>query len=287
MKSKVVMFPGQGSQFEGMGDGLFQTYPEIVAKANAILGFDIKNICLKNPNDDLTKTIYTQPALFLVSYLSYLNYLKENPAPDYVLGHSLGEFNALCAAGVVDFETGLRIVKKRAELMFSISETSMAAVIGATHEEMEEHLATHFPTIDIANINTPTQIVISGPIDDLAKAVDFFEDECLTYIPLNVSGAFHSRYMTPLKMEFEKVVFEQTLHAPKIPVVANFTAEFYPNDKKGISENMVNQLDGSINWLQSVELLLETGGCTFTEVGPGQILSNMIKKIQPVSSGRN
>lgn len=287
MSLKVVMFPGQGSQFEGMGEALFQTYPEIVGRATDILGFDIRGICLQNPNGDLNKTIYTQPALYLVSYLSYLDYLKENPAPDYVLGHSLGEFNALCAAGVVDFETGLRIVKKRAEFMFSISETSMAAVIGATHEEVEEHLSTYFPAIDIANINTPAQIVISGPVDDLANAAAFFEDECLTYIPLNVSGAFHSRYMTPLKKEFEKVVFEQTLHAPRIPVVANFTAEFYPNDKQGICENIVHQLDSSIRWLQSVELLLEKGNCTFSEVGPGQILSNMIKKIQLVSSGRN
>jgi malonyl CoA-acyl carrier protein transacylase len=287
MSLKVVMFPGQGSQYEGMGETLFQAYPEIVALATAILGFDIKRICLKNPNGDLTKTIYTQPALYLVSYLAYLDYLKENPAPDYVLGHSLGEFNALCAAGVVDFETGLRIVKKRAELMFSISETSMAAVIGATHEEIEEHLTARFPAIDIANINTPAQIVISGPVNDLANAATFFEDECLTYIPLNVSGAFHSRYMTPLKKEFEKVVSGQTLHAPKIPVVANFTAEFYPDDKQGICKNIVHQLDSSIRWLQSVELLLEKGRCTFSEVGPGQILSNMIKKIQPVSSGRN
>lgn len=287
MNLNVVMFPGQGSQFEGMGEALFQTYPKVVAKANTILGFDIKHICLKNPNGDLNKTIYTQPALYLVNYLSYQNYLKENPIPDYVLGHSLGEFNALCAAGVLDFETGLRIVKKRAELMFAIGETGMAAVIGATYEEVSAHLESNFPAIDIANINTPAQMVISGPMADLAKAADFFEDECLTYIPLKVSGAFHSRYMSPLKKEFEKVVLEQTLCAPKIPVVANFTAEFYPDDLQGISANVVNQLDGCIRWLQSVEKLLGEGECTFTEVGSGQILSNMIKKIQPVNSERN
>ena len=287
MSLNVVIFPGQGSQCEGMGEALFQAYPQIVAKANAILGFDIQNICLKNGDCDLHKTIYTQPAMYLVNYLSYQNYLKENPAPDYVMGHSLGEFNALCAAGVFDFETGLRVVKKRAELMYSVGETGMAAIIGATYEEVEEYLSANFPTIDIANINTPSQIVISGSLNDLEKAADFFEDECLTYVPLKVSGAFHSRYMTPLKEEFAKVVSEQTLYAPKIPVIANFTSGFYPDDKQGICDNMVNQLDGSIRWVQSVELLLEKGECTFIEVGSGEVLSNMIRKIQPVSCGRN
>ena len=281
------MFPGQGSQCEGMGEVLFKTYPEIIDKANAILGFDITSICLINANDDLNKTIYTQPALYVVSYLSYLEYLKTNKEPAYVLGHSLGEFNALCAAGVFDFETGLRLVKKRAELMFSISNTGMAAVVGASFEEVAEMLASNFSTIDIANINTPTQIVISGSTEDLEKAADFFEEEMLSYIPLKVSGAFHSRYMSSLKGEFEKVVLTQDLNAPKIPVIANFTATIYPNHKQGIIANIANQLDGSIQWLQSVEFLLEKGDCVFVEMGVGQVLTNMIKKIIPINSGRN
>ncbi len=287
MSLQVIMFPGQGSQFEGMGATLFESYPEIVSRTNSILGFDIEKICLQNPNGDLNKTIYTQPALYLVSYLSYLEYLKNNPVPNSVLGHSLGEFTALCAAGVFDFETGLQIVKKRAEFMFTINGTGMAAVIGANYREVNDYLTENFPTIDIANINTSTQIVISGPLDDLLQAVAFFEEEYLTCVPLKVSGGFHSRYMSPLKESFTKVIFEQTLRPPKIPVVANFTARFYPGDKPGIRGNMINQLDGPIRWQQSIQLLHDEGECNFIEVGPGNILSNMIKKMQPLSSERN
>lgn len=281
----VLLFPGQGSQKTGMGNDLFDSYPNLLAMANAILGYDLKQLCLQNPNDDLNKTVFTQPALFVVNHISYLHFLKSNDAPNYLLGHSLGEFNALCAAGVFDFETGLKIVKKRAELMYSVSETSMAAVIGASQEEIQEMLADNFPTIDVANINTPTQIVISGLTKDLEKAADFFEEEMLTFIPLKVSGAFHSRYMTPLKNEFEEAVSSFNYHAPSIPVVANFTAKLYPNNSKQIIENMVNQLDGSIQWLQSIEWLLEQGDCEFVEMGGSEILKNMIRKIKPVASG--
>ncbi|MGZ4116646.1 MAG: ACP S-malonyltransferase, partial [Bacteroidia bacterium] len=200
------MFPGQGSQFQGMGEDLFREFPHIVETANNVLGYDVKELCLNNTDNLLNQTNYTQPALFLVNYLSYQSYLKQGSAPAYFLGHSLGEFNALNAAGVFDFENGLRIVQKRGELMLSVEGTGMAAVIGADYKEIKEMLALHFSDIDVANVNTSSQIVISGPAVSLEKAADFFEEEGLVYIALKVSGAFHSRYMTPVKENFKNFI---------------------------------------------------------------------------------
>ncbi len=273
------MFPGQGSQFMGMGEQLFNEFPEVVAKANNVLGYDIASVCLTNPDNKLNQTNYTQPALFLLNYLSYQRYLKTNKAPDFVMGHSLGEFNALNAAGVFDFEAGLKIVQKRGELMFSINGTGMAAVVGAEYKEVKEILHQHFATIDIANINTHSQIVISGHTEDLNKAADFFEDEGFVYIPLKVSGAFHSRYMTPIKESFQQLVETQNPKKPEIPVISNYTASHYPEEVQGIIKNMVNQISSPVKWLQSIEYMQYQGECDFIEVGPGEVLTNIIKKI--------
>jgi len=281
MTLKVIMFPGQGSQFKGMGEQLFKEFPEVVAKANNALGYDMADICLNNPDNKLNQTNYTQPALFLINYLTHQKYLKENKtAPDYYLGHSLGEFNALNAAGVFDFETGLKIVQKRGELMFSISNTGMAAIVGAEYKEVKEILLANFPDIDVANVNTPAQMVISGPLDSLDKAADFFEEEGFVYIPLKVSGAFHSRYMTPVKAQFEAFIAGMKLNKCNVPVISNFSAAPYPDDIQGILKNMVNQLDNRVKWLQGIEYVLYQGECEFAEIGPGEVLSNILKKIK-------
>jgi len=280
MSIKTIMFPGQGSQYKGMGEDLFREFPEEVIIANRALGYDIVELCLTDPNNNLNQTSYTQPALFFVNYLTYQKYLQTNVVPDYFIGHSLGEFNALCAAGVYDFETGLKIVQKRGELMYSIGGTSMAAVIGADYKEIKEILKTNFPDIDIANINTASQIVISGKADSLDKAADFFEEEGLVYIPLKVSGAFHSRYMTPVKAQFQAFVESMKLDKCAIPVVSNYTASLYPDEREGIVKNMVNQIDNPIKWLQSVEYLMYQGECDFMEIGAGEVLTNIIKKIK-------
>lgn len=274
------MFPGQGSQFKGMGESLFREFPQAVATANQILGYDIVELCLNDPNATLNQTSFTQPALFFINYLTYQKFLQTHKPPHFFIGHSLGEFNALNAAGVFDFETGLKIVQKRGELMFSIGETSMAAVIGANHEEIEEILKNNFPDIDIANINTASQIVISGKIDSLEKAADHFEEEGLAYIPLKVSGAFHSRYMSPIKDKFQEFVEKMNIRNTQIPVIANYTATPYPNETKDTIKNIVNQIDSPIKWLQSIEYLISEGECNFTEMGPGEVLSNILKKIK-------
>lgn len=274
------MFPGQGSQFQGMGEELFREFPEIVERANQALGYDLAHICLHNPDNLLNQTSYTQPALFLVNYLSYQKYLKNNTVPSYFLGHSLGEFNALNAAGVFDFESGLRIVQKRGELMFSVTGTGMAAVIGADYKEIKELLQKNFPEIDVANVNTPSQMVISGPLSELEKAADHFEEEGLVYIPLKVSGAFHSRYMTPVKDKFQEFIQGIRLDTCKVPVISNYSAAPYPDDTDGIMKNMVNQLNSRVKWMQSIEYVMYQGDCDFAEVGPGEVLTNVLKKIK-------
>ena len=279
MSLKVIMFPGQGSQFKGMGENLFKEFPDAVAAANKALGYDIAELCLYDADNKLNQTNYTQPALFFVNYLTYQKYLQTNKAPDYFIGHSLGEFNALNAAGVYDFETGLKIVQKRGELMFSISGTSMAAVIGGDYKEIKEILKNNFPDIDIANINTTSQIVISGKKDALEKAADFFEEEGMVYIPLKVSGAFHSRYMTPVKQEFQSFIETMTLNSSTIPVISNYSAAVYPAERESIIKNMINQIDSPIKWLQSIEFLMYQGECNFIEIGAGEVLTNIVKKI--------
>jgi malonyl CoA-acyl carrier protein transacylase len=280
MLKNVIMFPGQGSQFQGMGEDLFSEFPHTVDIANKALGYNIAELCMNNTDNLLNQTNYTQPALFLVNHLHYQNYLKKGSAPAYFLGHSLGEFNALNAAGVFNFETGLKIVQKRGELMLSISGTSMAAVIGGEYKEIKEILALHFPDIDVANVNTAAQMVISGPADSLEKAADFFEEEGLVYIPLKVSGAFHSRYMTPVKESFKSFIESMKLNSCKIPVISNYSAAPYPSDTDGILKNMVNQIDNKVKWLQSVEYVLYQGEFNFLEIGPGEVLSNVLKKIK-------
>jgi trans-AT polyketide synthase/acyltransferase/oxidoreductase domain-containing protein len=277
---QVVLFPGQGSQVQGMGGNLFGKYPETVAVANRILGYDVVALCLQNPDNKLQQTKYTQPALFVVNHLHYLNFLATNDKPSYLLGHSLGEFNALLAAGLFDFETGLKLVQKRGELMYSIPGTGMAAIIGATYEELKNILSDKFPAVDIANINAPTQIVISGALENLEEVADFMDEEGFSYIPLKVSGAFHSRYMSEVKEEFRKAINPSTLSVISIPVVSNYTAKPYTDSIQESIENMVNQLDNPIQWLQSIESILEVGHCDFIELGPGEVLTNLVKKIK-------
>ncbi len=168
----TFVFPGQGSQFKGMGAGLFDEFQDLTRQADDILGYSIEELCLEDPNHQLGKTQFTQPALYTVSALSYLKKMKESGRePDYAAGHSLGEYNALFAAGCFDFETGLQLVKKRGELMSKAAPGGMAAVLGFTAEQVKEVLSDyHLTGIDIANHNSPSQIVIAGTKQDIEKA---------------------------------------------------------------------------------------------------------------------
>ena len=278
----TYIFPGQGSQKVGMGKGLFEEFPELTAKADAVLGYSIAKLCLEDAEGKLGQTQYTQPALYVVDCLTYEKKLKENGGkkPTYVAGHSLGEYAALYAAGSFDFETGLKLVQKRGEIMAKATGGGMAAVIGMTPAHIADLLkAKNLETIDIANLNTHTQVVISGKKDDITNAKSIFEEAgCMMYIPLNVSGAFHSRYMTPPKEEFKVYIDQFTINPPQIPVIANLTALPYsPGQEKS---NLIDQIDHSVKWTEIIQYLLDKGETEFVEVGPGNVLTGMVTKIK-------
>ncbi|WP_221892359.1 ACP S-malonyltransferase [Teredinibacter haidensis] len=281
---KTFIFPGQGSQVKGMGGGLFDEFSELTQQADEILGYSIKELCLENPKRKLNKTQYTQPALYVVNALSFYKKLKDtNVKPDYVAGHSLGEFNALLAAECFDFETGLTLVKKRGELMAGAPEGGMAAILNATKEQIESILSeNNLNQIDIANYNTPAQIVISGDIEEIGKAQDLFQHDNMMYYPLNTSGAFHSRFMQPASEQFKAFLNEFTFSPLKIPVISNVTAR--PYEDKDVVDNLAAQLASSVRWCGSIQYLMwldENGQkMEFEEVGNGDVLSKMLHFIE-------
>lgn len=276
---KTFVFPGQGSQFKGMGADLFDKFPEQTQKANEILGYSIKELCLEDPDNNLNQTQYTQPALYIVNALSYLDKIQSGAAkPDYVAGHSLGEYDAIFAAGGFDFETGLKLVQKRGELMSQASGGGMAAVMGMEPAEIRQMLDQNgFESIDIANLNCPGQIVVSGLKDDIKSARAAFKAEKKKYIPLKVSGAFHSRYMEASAQQFSAFLDEFTFSTLEIPVISNVTAEPYTNEN--LKENLTQQITSSVRWIESIGYLCEQGTMEFEEIGPGNVLTGLVAKI--------
>jgi len=277
---KAFLFPGQGSQVVGMGGELFDEFETLTQQASEILGYSIKALCLEDNDGNLNNTKFTQPALFTVNALSYIKRTKElNDIPDYVAGHSLGEFNALLAAQCIDFETGLKLVKKRGELMSQAKDGGMAAVLNASKEQIELILQQNNLTgIDLANFNTPSQIVISGKRDEILEAQQYFSTEEMLYYPLNTSGAFHSRYMQAAKIEFESFLKTFTFSDPKIPVIANISAKPYLGGD--IIQNLADQITGAVKWNESIQYLINQGDVEFVELGEGELLSKMVANIK-------
>jgi len=277
----AYVFPGQGSQRKGMGEGLFDQFPELTRQADSILGYSVKELCLENSNRLLNLTQYTQPALFVVNALSWLKLKEDNGiTPDFLAGHSLGEYNALFAAGAIDFGTGLRLVRKRGELMAGMKEGGMAAVKGLSEEEITQVIERHqLQELDIANYNSYNQVVLSGPRSIIATAGPHFEAAGATlYFPLNVSGAFHSRYMDPAKKDFTEFLRQFHFSAPAIPVVSNVEASPYAAD--AITPLLALQLVKPVRWAESVRYLLNQGEMTIREVGPGDVLTKLVYSIQ-------
>lgn len=281
---RVFLFPGQGSQAKGMGKHLFDKYNDLTALADRVLGYSIKELCLEDPRRELGQTQFTQPAIYVVSALSYYEKLEQNGQPDSVAGHSLGEFNALLAAGCFDFETGLKLVQKRAELMSQAAEGGMAAVLNSSAQDIQRILAeNNLDEIDVANFNAPAQIVISGSKRQIAKAQDYFQQGRTQYIPLNTSGAFHSRYMAPARERFEAFLKQFQFQAPAIPVIANVSATPYQHGD--VVENLSKQITGSVRWVETIEYLLNDAaakGVTvdFAETGYGDVLTKLVDKIR-------
>ena len=280
-------FPGQGSQKRGMGDGLFDEtsqYAEVEKEVDAIVGYSLRKLCLEDPDNRLKETEFTQPCLYVVNALHYYKAVNQGVRPDYLAGHSLGEYNALLAAGVFDFLTGVRLTQRRGELMSRAKSGGMAAVIGLSAgviaEVIEENRLTG---IDIANFNSPSQTVVSGPIEDIRNAGPLFEKAgARTYVPLQVSAAFHSRYMAEAARAFDDFLAPFNFAAPKIPVIANATARPYPadNTSESVKSLLVKQIMHSVCWDQSVRFLIDKGVTEFTEIGPGNVLTKMIHQIQ-------
>ncbi len=277
---KTFLFPGQGSQPKGMGATLFDEFKELTEKADVILGYSIKELCLNDPKKKLNKTQFTQPAIFVVNALSYYKKIEASgQKPDFVAGHSLGEFNALLAAECFDFETGLKIVKKRGELMSQTTGGGMAAILNATKEEIQSILEKNELTnIELANYNTPSQIVVSGLKDKIIKAQSFFSQGDIKYIPLNTSGAFHSQYMEPAREEFSVFIEKLTFSDLKIPVISNVSAQPYKNDETKI--NISSQITSPVQWTNSIQYLIGLGDMEFEEIGGTNILLKMVGSIQ-------
>lgn len=276
----AALFPGQGAQKKGIGQHLFGAHGELVARADAVLGYSVRALCLEDPQQQLDRTLYTQPALFVVNALHYLDARARNPSPDMMAGHSLGEYSALWAAGVFDFETGLRLVRRRAELMDQATGGGMAAVVGMDATRVSSILAEHDGgALDLANLNEPAQVVISGPRSEIERFKPIFEAQKVRlYSILKVSAAFHSRYMEPARREFAAFLEVIPLKPPRIPVIANCTAR--PHEPGSLKRSLSEQLVKPVRWTESIEYALEQGVREFEECGPGKILGGMVNRIR-------
>ncbi|MFE7779703.1 ACP S-malonyltransferase [Streptomyces nigrescens] len=276
----AVFFPGQGSQKRGMGAGLFDRFPELTAAAGDVLGHDLPRLCLEDPDGRLDDTRYTQPALYVVNALAYQDSLERGePEGAYLLGHSLGEYNALHAAGAFDFETGLKLVVKRGELMARATDGAMLAVVGPDADEVRAFLAEEgLSRLDIANINTPVQTVLSGALDEIERAHKTLDARGTRVARLKVSAAFHSRFMAFARDEFAAFLKGFRFAPLRATVIANLTARPYTD--QDIAATLSEQICGSVQWLDSVRYLLErttAGHCR--EVGEGGVLTRMIRQI--------
>ena len=280
---KAYVFPGQGAQFTGMGKELYESSPfakELFEQANEILGFNITEIMFEGTAEQLKETKVTQPAVFLHSVI--LAKSLENFAPEMVAGHSLGEFSALVAAGALSFEDGLRLVSKRAMAMqraCEIKPSTMAAVLGLDDQKVEEVCASIDGIVVPANYNCPGQLVISGETSAVeAACVAMKEAGAKRALILPVGGAFHSPMMEPAREELAAAIEATTFSAPVCPIYQNVTASAV-SDPAEIKKNLIIQLTAPVRWTQSVQQMIEDGATLFTEVGPGNVLQGLVKKI--------
>lgn len=274
-RQSAWLFPGQGAQRRGMGRELFDRYPDAMAAADRILGFSVRELCLGDAAERLTDTRYLQPALFVVNELTRRASAYREPAPDYLAGHSLGEYNALLAADAFDFETGLALVARRGELMGRATGGAMTAVVGPGAARIVDLLAeAGIDDVDLANLNSTEQVVLSGPAESLRRAAGAVTaagaGRC---VPLRVSAAFHSRYMADAAREFAAFLAGFELRDPRIPVIANVTARPYRPGEVG--RLLAAQVHSAVRWSESMGHLRSRGVDRVVEQGPGRVLTGL------------
>ncbi|MDO9005935.1 MAG: ACP S-malonyltransferase [Aquabacterium sp.] len=281
------VFPGQGAQKRGMGQGLFDDvaeFRELEPHIDALLGYSIRQLCLEDPDNRLKETQYTQPALYVVNALHHWKARADGAQPAMLAGHSLGEYNALLAAGSFSFLTGLRLVQKRGELMSQARDGGMAAVLGMGVDKIGGVLMSNqLSAIDIANHNTPQQVVISGKTVDLERARPLLEAAgAQTVVTLPVSAAFHSRYMDKAARAYEDFLWGYSFKAPVTPVIANVTGLPYACEgdaTQQIRTMLVKQITHSVHWSSSIQYMRAQGALDFMEMGPGNVLTRMLAHI--------
>tara|TARA_B100001123_G_scaffold450792_1_gene623823 strand:+ start:6753 stop:7688 length:936 start_codon:yes stop_codon:yes gene_type:complete len=285
----AYIFPGQGAQSVGMGQDIFatdDTARQVFHDADQVLGYSLSDMCFNGPEGDLTKTIHTQPAIVTTSlayYQATANTLRERPdwQPAFTAGHSLGEYTALAVAGALDFQEAIWLVGERGRLMQEAGEKSgggMGAVLGLDAISVEE--VCQETGMEIANINSDDQIVISGPKDAMARALDMAKARgARKVIPLRVGGAFHSSLMESAVEGMKHAMKKVTLRQPTIPVIGNCTGK--PLTKvEDIEAELLQQLCESVQWSQSVRYMAGQGVQTFLEIGPGRVLSGLVRRIE-------
>lgn len=284
---KAYVFPGQGAQFVGMGKDLYENNEEARAlfeKANEILGFRITDLMFEGTEEDLKQTKVTQPAIFLHSVLLAKS-LGDEFRPDMVAGHSLGEFSALVAAGALSFEEGLKLVSARAHAMQKACEarpSTMAAVLGLPDEKVEEickEVSTEENVVAPANYNCPGQVVISGTVEGIDAACEkLLAAGAKRALKLKVGGAFHSPLMMPAQEELAEAIAVAEFKTPVCPVYQNVDAKPH-TDPEEIKNNLIKQLTAPVRWTQDAEAMIADGADEFIELGPGNVLQGLVKKI--------
>ena len=283
MKKFAFIFPGQGSQAVGMGKDLYDNFEaskHVFDKANEVLGKDIKKICFEGDEEVLKQTVNTQPAILTTS-IACLEALKSlvDVTPAYVAGHSLGEYAAYYTAGVVDLEHALTLIQKRADLMSVAPAGAMTAVLNATDDQIKEALekANKDGYVDVANYNSPVQVVITGEADAVKKAGEYLQEMGVKrVIPLAVSGAFHSMLMKDASEKFAEFIADMDIKNAKIPVITNVDAEITTENFK---PKMSKQICSSVYWTQTIQRMIENGVEIFVELGNGKVLSGLNRKI--------